>query len=90
VQQAMAHNLPVLVGEADGTQTELVRPENGWVLKDVYVPALTDALEQALQSPARLRKMGLESYRIISEEVNLEKMVEVFVDVVNQVLTPKS
>lgn len=90
VQQAMAHSLPVLVGEADGTQSELVRPENGWILKDVYVPALADALEQALQSPARLRKMGLESYRIVSEDVNLEKMVEVFVDVVNFVLTPKS
>ncbi|MHC1740278.1 MAG: glycosyltransferase family 4 protein [Anaerolineaceae bacterium] len=83
IQQAMAHSLPVLVGEADGTQTELVRPENGWSLPKAYVPSLTDALEQALSSVTRLRQMGLVSYRIVSEEVNLEKMVDVFVEAVN-------
>jgi glycosyltransferase involved in cell wall biosynthesis len=87
VQQAMAHTLPVLVGEADGTQTELVRPENGWVLPNSSVSALTEALRQALSSPARLRQMGLASYRIVSEEVNLEKMVSVFVEAVNTVLS---
>lgn len=86
VQQAMAHSLPVLVGEADGTQSELVRSENGWLLKEMYVPALSEALETALQSPAHLRQMGLASHRIVSEEVNLEKMVEAFTDAVNQVL----
>jgi len=70
----------VLVGEADGTQAELVRPENGWLLTDANVPTLTEALQQALSSPAKLRQMGLASYRIVSEEVNLEKMVEVFVE----------
>jgi glycosyltransferase involved in cell wall biosynthesis len=86
IQQAMAHTLPVLVGEADGTQAELVRPENGWLLTDANVPTLTEALQQALSSPAKLRQMGLASYRIVSEEVNLEKMVEVFVKAVNSVL----
>jgi len=86
VQQAMAHSLPVLVGEADGTQSELVRPENGWILKETFVPALSEALENALQSPVQLRKMGVASHRIVSDEVNLEKMVEAFTDAVNSVL----
>jgi hypothetical protein len=30
--------------------------------------------------------MGLASHRIVSEEVNLEKMVEAFTDAVNSVL----
>ena len=50
------------------------------------MPTLTEALQQALSSPAKLRQMGLASYRIVSEEVNLEKMVEVFVKAVNSVL----
>ena len=86
VQQAMAHALPVLVGEADGTQTELLRPENGWLLPEASVAALSETLRQALTSPAKLRQMGLVSYRIVSEEVNLEKMVEVFIEAVNSIL----
>jgi len=83
VQQAMAHALPVLVGEADGTQTELLRAENGWLLPEASVSALPETLRQALSSPAKLRQMGLASYRIVREEVNLEKMVAVFVEAVN-------
>jgi len=26
----MAYGLPVIVAEGDGTQSDLVRPENGW------------------------------------------------------------
>ena len=86
VQQAMAHALPVLVGEADGTQTELLRTENGWLLPEASAAALTETLRQALSSPAKLRQMGLASYRIVKKEVNLEKMVEVFVEAVNSIL----
>ena len=83
VQQAMSHTLPVIVGEADGTQSELVRPENGWLLSSSSVEGLTRALSEALQYPNRLRQMGLASYRIVSEEVNLEKMVETFAKAVD-------
>ena len=30
VQEAMSYGLPVIVAEGDGTQDDLVRPENGW------------------------------------------------------------
>jgi glycosyltransferase involved in cell wall biosynthesis len=79
VQEAMAHGLPVIVGEGDGTQDDLVRPENGWRVVSGDVDALTAVLREALSDPARLRRMGHESYRIVSEEANLERMVEVFV-----------
>ena len=86
VQQAMAHSLPVIVGEADGTQAELVRPENGWVLPTSNVETLTAAIQTALQDLPRLRQMGKASYRIVAEEVNLERMVAVFVEAINSVL----
>jgi glycosyltransferase involved in cell wall biosynthesis len=85
VQQAMSHSLPVLVGEADGTQSELVRPENGWLVKDISVETLTAALQSALQDVKRLREMGLASYRIVAEEVNLERMVEAFAQAIESV-----
>ena len=79
VQQAMSFGLPVIVGEADGTQSVLVREENGWVLDDNSdTAAFTALLQEALSSPQRLRAMGRESFRIVQEDVNVERMVQVF------------
>lgn len=85
VQQAMAYALPVIVSEGDGTQKDLVRPENGWLIQPDDQKALTDALKDALSDVEKLRKKGLESYRIVSDEVNIQKMVEVFIRVINDV-----
>jgi glycosyltransferase involved in cell wall biosynthesis len=86
VQQAMAHGLPVIVGEADGTQSELVKPENGWLLPGTTVEKLSDTLKAALGDVGRLREMGKASFRIVNEEVNLEKMVQGFVNAIQIVL----
>ncbi len=81
VQEAMSYGLPVVMGQGDGTNDDLVRPANGWQIPPDNPGALKDALRAALSDPPRLRAMGAESYRIAAEEINLEKMVEVFVDV---------
>ena len=86
VQQAMAHALPVMVGEADGTQAELVRNENGWLLHSVTVESLSAYLADALSNATRLRQMGMASYRIVNEEVNLDVMVDAFVNAIETVL----
>ena len=78
VQEAMSYALPVLVAEADGTQSNLVRPENGCVIPAGDDEALRAAIQDAFADPARLRKMGRESFRIVSKEINLEAMAAVF------------
>ena len=90
IQQAMAHGLPVIVGQADGTQGELVRPENGWILQDDSQQALTRTLQEALSDLPGLRRKGLASYRIVTDEVNLEAMVETFTRAVECVLTSRT
>ena len=90
VQEAMSYGLPVIVAQGDGTQDDLVRKENGWQIPppsgnfDVLVSTMKDALSDV----ARLRKMGEESYRIVKEEINIEKMVGEFVTALNM-LTSK-
>jgi glycosyltransferase involved in cell wall biosynthesis len=79
VQQAMAHGLPVIVAQGDGTQDDLVRPDNGWQVPPGDQGAFTAALREALSNPTRLREMGTESYRVVAEEINLETMVAAFV-----------
>ncbi len=83
VQEAMTYGLPVMVAKGDGTQDDLVRPENGWQINADDDFALLFSLQDALSNLPRLRRMGAESYRIVSEEINLEKMVAVFISAVH-------
>ena len=85
VQQAMAHGLPVVVAEADGTQRELVGPDNGWLVVPGDLPGLIETLQRALADPARLRRMGQASHRIVVEEVNTEIMLQVFLQALEAV-----
>jgi glycosyltransferase involved in cell wall biosynthesis len=85
VQQAMAHALPVIVAEGDGTQADLVSPRNGWLLPPGDEAALGRALKEALSDASGLRRLGAESYRLVKEKFNLETMVEVFVQALNEV-----
>jgi glycosyltransferase involved in cell wall biosynthesis len=86
VQQAMAHGLPVIVAMGDGTQDDLVRDGNGWQIPPEDYRALVGTMRWALADTPRLRRMGEESFRIVSEEVNLESMVAAFVGALNSVI----
>ena len=80
VQEAMSYGLPVIMGQGDGTNDQLVRPGNGWQIPPDDITALVGTLHTALSDALRLRRMGAESYRIVRDEINLEKMVGVFVE----------
>jgi glycosyltransferase involved in cell wall biosynthesis len=83
VHEAMSYGLPVIIAQGDGTQDDLVRKENGWQIPPDDFEALTFAIKDALADVARLRRMGAESYRIVKEEINIEKMVDTFVKALN-------
>lgn len=83
VQQAMRWGLPVIAAEGDGTLDDLVRPENGWRVPSGDLPALKRTLESALQDIPRLRRMGQASFGIIKEEVNIDRMMDVFIQALN-------
>jgi glycosyltransferase involved in cell wall biosynthesis len=82
IQQAMSFALPIIVARGDGTQDDLVRPENGWQIPPDDLQVLIDALSTALSDLPRLRQMGLASYRIVAEEINIDRMVEVFLQAI--------
>ncbi len=48
VQEAMSYGLPVIVAQGDGTQDDLVRPENGWQIPPDDDFSLLFALQEAL------------------------------------------
>lgn len=79
VQQALAHGLPVIVAEADGSQADLVTPKNGWRVAPGDLAGLSQALREASQAPEKLQEMGIESHRIASQQANIEVMAEIFI-----------
>lgn len=83
VQEAMSYGLPVIVAQGDGTQDDLVRIENGWQIPPDDFDALLNTMKDALSDVARLRRMGKEAYRIVRDEINIQKMVETFVTALN-------
>jgi glycosyltransferase involved in cell wall biosynthesis len=83
VQEAMSHGLPVIVAQGDGTQDDLVRATNGWQIPPDNYDALLTVMKDALSDTARLRRMGEESYRIVKEEINIERMATTFVTALN-------
>lgn len=85
VQEAMAHGLPVIVAEGDGTQRDLVSGDNGWLVPSDDLGALIEALREALSQPARLRSMGRASHRLVAERFNLTVMVSAFVQALRAV-----
>ncbi len=85
VQEAMSYGLPVIVAKGDGTQDDLVREKNGWQIPPEDYGALLATMKNALSNIARLREMGKESFRIVSEEINIQKMADVFVTALNSI-----
>ncbi len=85
VQQALVHGLPVIVAQGDGTQRDMVTPENGWLVPDGDRAALQAAIATALSDRTRLEAMGQASRRLADSRFNLEAMVEAFLGAVNTV-----
>jgi glycosyltransferase involved in cell wall biosynthesis len=85
VQEALSYGLPVIVAEADGTQSNMVRSENGWLIDPNNPDGLYNALGAALSTPAVLNEMGKESFRIARDEVNIEMMVSKFTEAIHYV-----
>ncbi len=85
IQQAMAHGLPVIAAEGDGSQEDMVRPENGWLIEPGSDTSLENALSEALVNPQRLQEMGKMSFELVQNKFNLENMVASFTDAVKEV-----
>jgi len=78
LQQALSFALPAIAAEGDGTQTDLIRPENGWLVRPGSLESLTQTLRDALSNPRDLAEKGKASFRIVRDDVNLENMAAAF------------
>lgn len=83
VQQAMSYGKAVIVADGDGTQFDLVRQgRNGFLVRPHSIEDLREAISNCIGNPNLLKEMGLESRRIVENEINLDKMVESFFEAI--------
>jgi glycosyltransferase involved in cell wall biosynthesis len=85
VQQALGHGLPVIVASGDGTQEDIVTPENGWLIPEADAASLTQTLIHALSDRERLARMGRASWQLAHDRFNLESMADAFLTAVSAV-----
>ncbi|TWU47576.1 GDP-mannose-dependent alpha-(1-6)-phosphatidylinositol monomannoside mannosyltransferase [Rubripirellula tenax] len=84
IQQAMAFGLPVCVSEADGTEFDLVRSENGWKVPPGDSDAIAEVIAAAAADRPATFRMGRESLRIATEEINISTMASKMIHAVNE------
>ena len=85
-QQAMSFGLPVIMAKGDGTQSDLISDNNGWLVKTGSLEELIDTLTIALSDISKLRYMGENAFNTVKEEVNIERMADIFVEALISVM----
>ena len=80
IYEAMAHGKPVIVGEGDGTESDLVREgRNGCLVTPGDVAALTKAIRTYVRDPHLIKSAGQESVKIVRDEVSISRMSSTFI-----------
>ncbi len=79
IQEAIARGRPVVVGEADGTQADLVDSANGWLVDE---KGLTETLRKALSERNNWQTLGRNSYQRARDGSDLNGMVSGFANAV--------
>jgi glycosyltransferase involved in cell wall biosynthesis len=77
INDAMCFAKPVICAVADGTEKRLVREGyNGYYFENGNQDSLNQVIVQILRNPASIATMGLNSLKIIQEEVNIHTVLK--------------
>ena len=66
--EAMAHSIPVICSDSNGTNCYIRPGENGYVFRTDDAAHLVECMERVISSPARMMKMGAISYKLVVTE----------------------
>lgn len=77
INHAFAHGVPVICGDADGTEQDLVvDDETGRLLRPVTIESLTGAMVALLEDPRKSAAMGEEARRRLTTRFSLRQCAE--------------
>ena len=81
--EAMAHSLPVICSDSNGTRCYIRSGENGYVFRTDDLDHLEECIERIISDRVRLRAMGARSYELVVSEHSPAKYVERMVSIAN-------
>ena len=81
--EAMAHSLPVVCSDSNGTRCYIRAGENGFVFRTDDADDLEACLERILKNRKGLVEMGNRSYQLVLTEHALERYVDALFSIVN-------
>ncbi len=74
--EAMAHSLPVICSDSNGTQCYVRQGENGHVFKTDDIDDLIDCIERIISDRSKMADMGARSYDLVVSEHSPARYVE--------------
>jgi glycosyltransferase involved in cell wall biosynthesis len=90
LNEAMALGKPVICSRCDGTEVDLVEDGiSGLYFKEGDASDLASKIASLLDDPEKRVRMGENALRVIREKINLETVVQRFMDCFNYVLSKK-
>ena len=78
--EAMAHSLPVVCSDANGTSGYIRHGENGFMFRSGDIDDLTACTERAIKDREQLLEMGRRSYELVLSEHSPDRYVDVLVE----------
>ena len=81
--EAMAHSLPVICSDSNGTRCYIRTGENGYVFRTGDLDDLEGCMERIISDRTRLKEMGARSYELVISEHSPAKYVEKMVSIAN-------
>jgi glycosyltransferase involved in cell wall biosynthesis len=93
INEAMCFGLPVVCSVADGTEKRLVREnQNGHYFTNGNLESLEEVIDRMLGDLPKTKQMGIESERIIREEINIHTVLGKYQEAFNFAMNsqPKS
>ena len=87
INEAMIFGKPVICSVCDGTEKKLVREGyNGLYFKEADQKSLEEKIDYLFSHPEEIRRMGENSEKIIRDEVNINTVVNAYLNAFNSVL----
>lgn len=80
VQEAMAMGRPVITTDVPGCREAVITGVNGFVVPPLNVGALVSAMENFINEPSLIEKMGRESRRLAEERFDVHKINKILLD----------
>jgi glycosyltransferase involved in cell wall biosynthesis len=90
INEAMLFGKPIICSRCDGTERKLVRNGyNGYIFEDGNLESLKEKIIELLSDQEKIYKLGINSKNIIEKEVNLQTVINGYLNAFDYLLKDK-